>query len=102
MSKRMPVAFLPHGGGPVTHVEMGMPRSDVEPLGAYWRGVRDLPPAQPKALLVVSAHWEEAAPTVMTSPAPPMYYDYNASRPRRMRSRGQRPATPSWRRASAR
>ncbi len=72
----MPVAFLPHGGGPVTHVEMGMPRSDVEPLGAYWRGVRDLPPAQPKALLVVSAHWEEAAPTVMTSPAPPMYYDY--------------------------
>jgi hypothetical protein len=23
MKKRMPVAFLPHGGGPVTHVEMG-------------------------------------------------------------------------------
>ncbi|HVV51722.1 MAG TPA: class III extradiol ring-cleavage dioxygenase [Polyangia bacterium] len=76
MPKRMPVAFLPHGGGPVTHVEMGMPRSDVEPLGAYWRGVRDLPPARPKALLVVSAHWEEAVPTVMSSPAPPMYYDY--------------------------
>jgi len=76
MTKRMPVAFLPHGGGPVTHVEMGFAKSEVEPLAAYWRSVRDLPPAQPKALLVVSAHWEEAVPTVMTSPHPPMLYDY--------------------------
>lgn len=60
----------------MTHVEMGFAKSDVEPLRAYWRGVRDLPPAPPKALLVVSAHWEEAVPTVMTSPAPPMLYDY--------------------------
>ena len=67
MTKRMPVAFLPHGGGPMTHVEMGFAKSDVEPLGAYWRAVRDLPPAPPKALLVVSAHWEEAVPTVMSS-----------------------------------
>ena len=76
MTKRMPVAFLPHGGGPVTHVEMGFAKSDVEPLGAYWRSVRDLPPARPKALLVVSAHWEEPVATVMTSPHPPMFYDY--------------------------
>ena len=47
MTKRMPVAFLPHGGGPVTHVEMGFAKSDVEPLGAYWRSLRDLPPARP-------------------------------------------------------
>jgi len=76
MPTRMPVAFLPHGGGPVTHVEMGFAKSDVEPLGAYWRSVRDLPPAPPKALLVVSAHWEAPVPTVMTSPHPPMLYDY--------------------------
>jgi len=81
MTKRMPVAFLPHGGGPVTHVEMGFAKADVEPLGAYWRRVRDLPPAQPKALLVVSAHWEEAVPTVMTSPHPPMLYDYSGFPP---------------------
>jgi aromatic ring-opening dioxygenase catalytic subunit (LigB family) len=27
-------------------------------------------------LLVVSAHWEESVPTVMTAQQPPMYYDY--------------------------
>ena len=73
---RMPVAFLPHGGGPVTHVELGMPRDEVEALARYWRSVRDLPRAPPKAVLVVSAHWEEAVPTVMSSPHPPMLYDY--------------------------
>lgn len=30
----------------------------------------------PKAILVVSAHWEEAVPHVSTSAAPPMLYDY--------------------------
>lgn len=73
---RMPAAFLPHGGGPITHVELGAPRDQVEALARYWRSVRDLPKVQPKAVVVVSAHWEEAVPTVMSSPRPPMLYDY--------------------------
>ena len=35
-----------------------------------------IPPSQPEALLVVSAHWEEPVPTVMTSEHPPILYDY--------------------------
>jgi aromatic ring-opening dioxygenase catalytic subunit (LigB family) len=73
---RMPVAFVPHGGGPITHVELGMPKADVEALGEYWRSLRALPPVAPRALLVISAHWEERVPTVMSSPHPPMLYDY--------------------------
>jgi aromatic ring-opening dioxygenase catalytic subunit (LigB family) len=38
-------------------------------------------PARPKALLVVSARWEAAAPTVMTSPHPPLLYDYGGFPP---------------------
>lgn len=76
MTQRMPVAFLPHAGGPVTHVEMGVPTSELEPLAAYWRSVRALPATKPKAVLVVSAHWEARVPTVMSSPHPPMLYDY--------------------------
>jgi aromatic ring-opening dioxygenase catalytic subunit (LigB family) len=72
----MPVAFVPHGGGPVTHVDLGLPRAEVDALAGYWRSVRTLPPAPPRALLVISAHWECPAPTVMTSPNPPMLYDY--------------------------
>ncbi|HSV36044.1 MAG TPA: class III extradiol ring-cleavage dioxygenase [Ramlibacter sp.] len=36
---------------------------------------RQLPEA-PKAILMVSGHWEESAFTVMANPRPPMLYDY--------------------------
>lgn len=39
-------------------------------------------PERPRAILMVSAHWEEAAFTVMTSPAPAMLYDYGGFPPR--------------------
>jgi aromatic ring-opening dioxygenase catalytic subunit (LigB family) len=38
-------------------------------------------PARPKALLVVSAHWEEDKPTVLVSPAPPLLFDYSGFPP---------------------
>ena len=72
----MPVAFLPHGGGPWPFVDMGWNLTDTPALKAYLESVRDLPKTPPKALLVISAHWEESVPTVMTSPNPPMLYDY--------------------------
>jgi aromatic ring-opening dioxygenase catalytic subunit (LigB family) len=75
MSK-MPVVFVPHGGGPWPFVDLGFPHDEVNALAAYLGSIRDLPPQAPKALLVISAHWEEAVPTVMTSPHPPMLYDY--------------------------
>jgi aromatic ring-opening dioxygenase catalytic subunit (LigB family) len=75
-STRMPVAFLPHGGGPWPFVEMGMDKREVTELAGYLKSVHALPKVTPKALLVVSAHWEEAVPTVMTSSQPPMLFDY--------------------------
>src|SRR5688572_4236677 len=76
MNTRMPVAYLPHGGGPWPFVDLGMPKRDLDALAEYLRSLRSLPKTPPKALLVVSAHWEAAVPTVMTSPRPPMLYDY--------------------------
>jgi aromatic ring-opening dioxygenase catalytic subunit (LigB family) len=75
-STRMPVAFLPHGGGPWPFVEMGLDKRDVTKLATYLGSVGDLPKTQPKALLVVSAHWEAPVATVMTAARPPMLYDY--------------------------
>lgn len=75
-SIKMPVVYLPHGGGPFSYVEMGLPAEEVYSLTRYWREVGQLGPQKPRALLVISAHWEEAVPTLMTSPQPPMYYDY--------------------------
>jgi aromatic ring-opening dioxygenase catalytic subunit (LigB family) len=74
--KRMPVVFIPHGGGPWAFVDLGFPKNEVESLRTYLQSVAKALPEKPKALLVVSAHWEERVPTVMTSAQPPMLYDY--------------------------
>jgi aromatic ring-opening dioxygenase catalytic subunit (LigB family) len=78
----MPVVFLPHGGGPWPFVDVGLgDPAELEALAAYLRSVHDLPTTPPKALLVVSAHWEERVPTVMTAEHPPMLYDYGGFPP---------------------
>jgi aromatic ring-opening dioxygenase catalytic subunit (LigB family) len=73
---RMPVAYVPHGGGPFSFVDFGAHKADVDAMVTHWRAVAAAPNERPKALLVVSAHWEERVPTVMSAPQPPMLYDY--------------------------
>jgi aromatic ring-opening dioxygenase catalytic subunit (LigB family) len=73
---RLPVVYVPHGGGPWPFVEMGMPRAEIDGLAGYLRTIRGLPATPPKALLIISAHWEEAIPTVMTAAKPPLLFDY--------------------------
>ncbi len=73
---RLPVVFLPHGGGPWPFVDLGMSKTDLAELTGYLRSLRALPQTPPKALLVISAHWEEPVPTVMTAAQPPLYFDY--------------------------
>ena len=72
----MPVAFIPHGGGPWPFVDVGFPKAEVDSLAEYLRTVRQLPSSEPRALLVVSGHWEAPVATVMTSARPPILYDY--------------------------
>ena len=51
-SQRLPVVFLPHGGGPWPFVKLGF-GSDAEQasLAGYLRAVRDVPKTAPRALL---------------------------------------------------
>lgn len=90
----MPVAFVPHGGGPWPFVEMGLPPEEVAALTEYLQSVRDLPAREPRALLVVSAHWEEAVPTLMTAEHPPMLYDYYGFPPESYRLTWPAPGDP--------
>src|SRR5690606_13903647 len=66
-----PVLFLSHGGGPLPLLGDPGHREMV----AFLDGVR---PAlgQPRAILVASAHWEAARPTVTGNPSPDLIYDY--------------------------
>jgi aromatic ring-opening dioxygenase catalytic subunit (LigB family) len=91
---RMPVAFVPHGGGPWPFVEMGLPPDEVSNLKQYLETVRQLPRTKPRALLIVSAHWEEPVATVMTAERPPMLYDYYGFPPESYRLTWPAPGDP--------
>lgn len=74
---RMPVVYLPHGGGPWPFVDLDMgDKAELDGLAAYLRGVAGVPKQKPRAILAVSAHWEESKPTVMTGAKPPLFFDY--------------------------
>ena len=71
------MVFLPHGGGPWPFVDIGIgSKAEQAELASYLRSVASVPPVPPKAVLVISAHWEEALPTVMNGEKPPLLYDY--------------------------
>src|SRR5262245_47522915 len=91
---RLPVVFIPHGGGPWPFVDTGFPHADVEDLKGYLRSVPSVCPRRPRALLVVSAHWEASVPSVMTSPRPPMLYDYYGFPPESYRITWPAPGEP--------
>jgi aromatic ring-opening dioxygenase catalytic subunit (LigB family) len=77
----MPVSFIPHGGGPWPFVKLGWEnapgyQAEYDSLYAYLQSVARLPKTPPKAVLVISGHWEERVPTVQTHPQPPLLFDY--------------------------
>lgn len=67
----MPVLFVPHGGGPMPL----MGDSNHRELTGFMRTIAGRLP-EPKAILVITAHWEEREATVSSHPAPAMIYDY--------------------------
>lgn len=74
--KIMPVLFVPHGGGPMPLLGEVNHRE----LTAFIQSVSaDLP--RPKAILVITAHWEENVATISSSSAPGMLYDYSGFPP---------------------
>jgi len=45
-------------------------------MAEYLRGIADSVGTRPQAVLVISAHWEAADPTVGSAPNPPLIFDY--------------------------
>jgi len=77
MSARLPTFFIPHGGGPCFFMAWPPHLAHTwDSLAAFLRELQATVPERPRAIVVVSAHWEEAAPTVTTSARPPLVYDY--------------------------
>lgn len=72
---RLPTFFLSHGGGPWPYLS-GAFRRHFDQLEASLSSVFDELEAIPKAVLIVSAHWEAETFSFSSHPKPGMYYDY--------------------------
>ena len=75
---RLPSLYITHGGGPCFWMEFGPPfgAHAFDKLRDYLAGLVASLPERPKAILMISAHWEEKQPTVSTNAAPGMLFDY--------------------------
>ncbi|MBI3203034.1 MAG: dioxygenase [Myxococcales bacterium] len=76
-TQRLPTIYLPHGGGPCFFMEWTLgPRDTWDRMAAF---LRTLPERYPgaRAVLVISAHWEESVVTVQTGARPPLLFDYH-------------------------
>ena len=74
---RLPTLFIPHGGGPCFF--MDPPRHGPDPwksMGDHLKGIAASIGRRPRAVLVISGHWEETRPTVTAAAVPPLIYDY--------------------------
>lgn len=56
---RQPALFIPHGGGPCFF--MPDPQGNWRGMEAYLKGLAASLPAKPRAILVISGHWEARA-----------------------------------------
>ncbi|WP_442756541.1 DODA-type extradiol aromatic ring-opening family dioxygenase [Methylocystis sp. JAN1] len=76
---RLPTYFISHGGGPWPWLP-DWRRRFVNLEEALARMPQEIG-ERPRAVLVVSGHWEEASFAVMAAARPPMVYDYSGFPP---------------------
>jgi aromatic ring-opening dioxygenase catalytic subunit (LigB family) len=72
---RLPVYFISHGGGPWSYMD-DPSRAAYAKLEAALAAMPRQIGATPRAVLMISAHWEEPEFTLTSHPRPPMIYDY--------------------------
>ncbi len=72
-----PLFYIPHGGDPCFFMKESFgPPGTWDKMGEHLRGLSALIGRKPRAILVISAHWEETKPTLQSNPSPPLLFDY--------------------------
>ena len=74
---RLPTFYLPHGGGPCFFMDWPRgPAGTWDAMAAFLRGLIGTLAQRPRAVVVVSGHWEEPGFAVNTAPRPSLLFDY--------------------------
>jgi aromatic ring-opening dioxygenase catalytic subunit (LigB family) len=93
MTPGLPAFYVPHGGGPCFF--MADPDDTWSGMAAFLRGLPATLPVTPRAILVVSGHWETPGLTLTGSVAPPLVYDYYGFPPDTYQLRYPAPGDPA-------
>ncbi len=72
---RLPTFFIPHGGGPCFFMDWNPPDA-WDCMRAFLAGLAGTLSERPRAILVISAHWEEPRFTINRAESPSLLYDY--------------------------
>jgi len=76
--QRQPTIFLPHGGGPCFFMDWTWGPADTwNATQRFLEGLAATLPEPPKALMVVSGHWEEPVFTASAAAQPRLIFDYS-------------------------
>jgi aromatic ring-opening dioxygenase catalytic subunit (LigB family) len=89
----LPTFFIAHGGGPCFDIDWPMENPFAE-LGNYLRSFQSAVGSIPRAILVISAHWETSVPSVTTNAKPTLIYDYTNFPPHTYALRYDVPGSP--------
>lgn len=75
---RWPTYFVPHGGGPCFFMDPlpGFAPDAWDEMEKFLSGLDKEFGRRPKAVLVISAHWQTQKPTINYQEAPALLYDY--------------------------
>ncbi len=93
MRSALPTFFVSHGGGPWPFMKEQY-GSTYDKLEASLVDIRRQAGARPKAVLVVSSHWEEPGFMVSSGSAPGMIYDYGGFPPHTYQVKYPAPGAP--------
>jgi len=76
--QRQPAIFIPHGGGPCFFMDWTWGPADTwNATQRFLEGLAGTLPAPPKAMVVVSGHWEEPSFTASAAAHPELIFDYS-------------------------
>ena len=76
--QRQPAIFLPHGGGPCFFMDWTWGPADTwHETQRFLEQLAATLPESPKAIVVVSGHWEESSFTASAVPEPKLIFDYS-------------------------
>jgi aromatic ring-opening dioxygenase catalytic subunit (LigB family) len=93
-AQSLPTLFIPHGGGPCFFMEWDPP--DTWRKMTAW--LAELPAAigvTPRALVVISGHWEAEKISITGSSHPPLLYDYSGFPPDTYKLQYPAPGSPA-------